>query len=365
MKAAILLAAAATMALSLSACSKGAGEAGKGTSAPLVMGPASEDLMKAARDQFKILPASWKDIPGNTATDDQVALGAMLYHDPRLSGSHAIACASCHNIGMGGGDDASTSVGHKWQEGGRNAPTVLNAVFNTAQFWDGRAKDLYEQAGGPMVNPIEMNSPKEHVAQQLQSIPGYAALFAKAFPGDSSGITLDKAQKAIAAFESTLITPNSKFDQYLAGNASALSADQKDGLRLFMDKGCSACHNGINVGGGMYAKFGVVAAPDAKYRPAADKGREAVTHQTSDEYSFKVPTLRNITLTAPYFHTGSVWDLKEAVRVMGKAQVGQDLSDADVAKITAFLESLKGDQPQVQIPILPESGPDTSRPVRE
>jgi cytochrome c peroxidase len=356
---------AAAVALALAGCSQSGSKSDNAKSAPLTMGPATEDLMKAARGQFAILPASYKDIPGNTATDDQVALGNALFHDPRLSGSHALACAACHNIGLGGGDDASTSVGHKWQQGGRNAPTVLNAVFNMAQFWDGRAKDLYEQAGGPMVNPIEMNSPKDHVAQQLQSIPGYAALFAKAFPADKAPITLENAQRAIAAFESTLITPNAKFDQYLAGNASAMTADQKDGLRLFMDKGCAACHGGVNVGGGMYAKFGVVSAPDVKYRPAADKGRSVVTGNPADDYAFKVPTLRNITLTAPYFHTGSVWDLKEAVRVMGKVQLGQDLSDAEVAKISAFLETLKGDQPSVQIPILPESGPDTSRPVRE
>lgn len=347
----------AVLALMLAACGK-AGEGGSGVS------PASEELMKVARDQFKAIPASYKDIPGNTASDEQIKLGVMLYHDPRLSGSHALSCASCHNIGLGGGDDASFSIGHKWQQGGRNAPTVLNAVFNTAQFWDGRAKDLYEQAGGPMVNPIEMNSPKEHVAEQLKSIPGYADAFAKAFPGDKDPVSLANAQTAIAAFESTLITPNASFDQYLAGKADALNADQKAGLKLFVDKGCAACHNGMNIGGGMYAKFGVVEAPDAKYRPAGDKGREGVTHDVTDAYSFKVPTLRNITLTAPYFHTGSVWDLSEAVRVMGKAQLGQQLSDDEVSKIVAFLGSLKGDQPKVEVPILPPSGPQTTRPER-
>ncbi|MDE2435721.1 MAG: cytochrome-c peroxidase [Sphingomonadales bacterium] len=349
---------AAALALALVACGKQDKTGGSTTT------PASEELMKTARGQFKVIPASWKDIPGTTATDDQIALGAMLYHDPRLSGSHALSCASCHNIGLGGGDDASTSIGHKWQQGGRNAPTVLNAVFNTAQFWDGRAKDLYEQAGGPMVNPIEMNSPKEHVAEQLKSIPGYAPLFAKAFPGAGDPVSIENAQKAIAAFETTLITPNAPFDQYLNGKADALTADQKAGLKLFIGKGCAACHNGINVGGGMYAKFGVMEAPGDKYRPAGDKGREGVTHNVSDEFAFKVPTLRNITLTAPYFHTGSVWDLSEAVRVMGKAQLGQQLSDDEVTKIVSFLGALQGDQPKVVVPILPASGPQTTRPVR-
>lgn len=345
----------AALALLAAACSQGE----KGATAA-----SSDPLIAAAQQQFKAIPASYKDIPGNQASEALIALGQMLYHDPRLSGSHALSCASCHNIGLGGGDDAATSVGHNFQQGGRNAPTVLNATFNFAQFWDGRAKDLFEQAGGPMVNPIEMNSPKEHVAEQLRSIPGYAKAFADAFPGQAAPITLENVQKAIAAFETTLITPNAPFDQFLGGKADALNAEQKAGLKLFMDKGCVACHNGTNIGGGMYAKFGVVADPGEKYRPAADKGRMAVTKDPADEFSFKVPTLRNVTLTAPYFHTGSVWDLKEAVRVMGKAQLGQDLSPQDVDQITAFLGSLQGDQPKVTIPILPPSGPDTTRPVR-
>lgn len=351
--------AAVTLALGLTACSGGTKDKAQGQST------ADDPLLASAQQQFKAIPASYKDIPGNQANDAMVALGAMLYHDPRLSGSHALSCASCHNIGLGGGDDAATSVGHNFKQGGRNAPTVLNATFNFAQFWDGRAKDLFEQAGGPVVNPIEMNSPKEHVAEQLKSIPGYAKAFADAFPGQPDPITLDNVQKAIAAFESTLITPNAPFDQFLGGKLDAMTAEQKDGLKLFLDKGCAACHNGINVGGGMYAKFGVAADPGPVYRPVADKGRMAVTKDSADEYSFKVPTLRNVTLTAPYFHTGSVWDLREAVKVMGKAQLGQDLTQPEVDKIVAFLGALQGDQPKVQVPILPPSGPDTTRPVRD
>jgi len=353
-----LLIGAAALALMTAACGKQS-EGGSAT-----VGPASEELMKLARDQFKALPASYKDLPDDAVSEDLIALGAMLYHDPRLSGSHALSCASCHNVGLGGGDNASTSIGHNWQQGGRNAPTVLNATLNFSQFWDGRAKDLVEQAGGPVVNPIEMNSPKEHIVEQVKSIPGYADAFAKAFPGQQEPITLGNIQLAIAAFERTLITPNAPFDQYLNGKADALTPVQKEGLKLFMDTGCASCHNGMNMGGGMYAKFGLASDPGTVHRPVADKGRMKVTGDAADEYSFKVPTLRNIALTAPYFHAGTSWDLREAVKVMAKAQLGKDLSDADADKIVAFLGALTGDQPKVQVPILPASGPLTTRPVR-
>ena len=243
-----------------------------------------------------------------------------------------------------------------------DAPTVLNAVFNTAQFWDGRAKDLEQQAGGPIVNPIEMGSPEAHVAEQLKGIPGYREYFAKAFPGEADPVTLANTQKAIAVFEATLITPNSPFDRFLGGKPDALSPKQRAGLALFMDKGCSSCHNGINVGGGMYAPFGVVEKPGAELLPPNDKGRFVVTKTPSDEYVFKVPTLRNIALTAPYFHTGKAWDLRQAVAVMGTSQLGTQLTDDEIDKITAFLDSLTGEQPKVAYPILPPSVATTPRP---
>lgn len=323
---------------------------------------AQDDLMAAAQKQFKPIPMTPPDLPGNAATPAKVELGKMLYFDPRLSASHAISCSSCHNIGLGGADAEPTSIGHRWQHGGRNAPTVLNAVFNTAQFWDGRAKDLEQQAGGPMVNPVEMASPKAHVAEQLNGIPGYRDAFAKAFPDVPDPITLANAQKAIAVFEATLITPNAPFDRFLRGDANALSAQQKAGLALFMHKGCANCHNGINVGGGMYAPFGVVEKPGADLLPPNDKGRFMVTHTASDEYVFKVPTLRNIALTAPYFHTGKAWDLRQVVAVMGNVQLGAKLTDDEVGKITAFLGSLTGEQPRVTYPILPPSVGSTPRP---
>ncbi len=323
---------------------------------------AADALMTAAQAQFKPIPATAPELPGNPATPAKLLLGKMLFFDPRLSASHAISCNSCHNIGLGGVDVQETSIGHRWQRGGRNAPTVFNAVFNTAQFWDGRAKDLEAQAGGPMVNPVEMASPSAHVVEQLAATPGYVSAFQSAFPGTTNPVTLDNTQRAIAIFEATLITPNAPFDKYLKGDAAGLSAIQKSGLKLFMDKGCAACHNGINVGGGRYAPFGVVEKPGAAFLPPDDKGRFMVTKTVSDEYVFKVPTLRNIALTAPYFHTGKAWDLRQAVAVMGSSQLGAQLTEDEITKVTAFLESLTGDIPTVVYPALPPGVATTPHP---
>ncbi|MGA8278205.1 MAG: cytochrome-c peroxidase [Rhodanobacteraceae bacterium] len=319
-------------------------------------------LLKQAQALFKPIPAQPPTLPGNAATPAKVALGKMLYFEPRLSESHSISCNSCHMIGMGGVDLQETSLGHRWQHGGRNAPTVYNAVFDVAQFWDGRAKDLEQQAGGPLVNPVEMDTTEAHVVEQLKGIPGYAPVFSKAFPGEADPITFANVRKAIAVFEATLITPNAPFDRYLDGNAKALDSGQLQGLSLFVNKGCIACHNGINIGGGMYAPFGVVERPGADILPLGDKGRFAVTKTVSDEYVFRVPSLRNVTLTAPYFHTGKVWDLRQAVAIMGTSQLGAQLTDDEIDKITQFLGSLSGEQPKVTLPILPPSVTETSRP---
>lgn len=323
---------------------------------------AADDLMTSAQGRFKPIPQSPPSLAGNPATPAKLLLGKMLYFDPRLSASHAISCNSCHNIGLGGADAEETSIGHRWQRGGRNAPTVLNAVFNTAQFWDGRAKDLEAQAGGPVVNPIEMASPQAHVAEQLAAIPGYVDAFKAAFPGAGNPVSLENAQKAIAIFEATLITPNAPFDRYLKGDSAALSNTQKEGLRVFMNKGCAACHNGINLGGGMYAPFGAVEKPGADLLPPNDKGRFTVTKTATDEYVFKVPTLRNIALTAPYFHTGRAWDLRQAVAVMGTSQLGTELTSQEIDEVVAFLGSLTGDQPKLEYPMLPPDVATTPRP---
>lgn len=329
-------------------------------SAPVLAG---EDLLARSRQVFDPIPSTAPELPGNPATPAKVELGKELYFEPRLSSSHAISCSSCHNLGLGGADAQATSIGHHWQRGGRNAPTVLNAVFNLAQFWDGRAKDLEEQAGGPVVNPIEMASQKADAVDLLKAIPGYREVFAVAFPGEAEPITLANAQKAIAVFEATLITPNAPFDRYLKGETAALAPIEKEGLALFLDKGCAGCHNGVNIGGGMYAKFGLALKPGVEFLPPEDKGRAKITKADEDEYLFKVPTLRNIALTAPYFHTGKEWDLRKAVALMGATQVGEQLSDEDVDKIMAFLGSLTGDQPKVTYPTLPPNSAATPQPA--
>jgi cytochrome c peroxidase len=319
-------------------------------------------LMKQAQGLFKPIPASPPALPGNPASPAKLALGKALYFDPRLSESHAISCNSCHMVGMGGVDLQETSLGHRWQHGGRNAPTVYNAVFDTAQFWDGRAKDLEQQAGGPLVNPVEMDTTEAHVVEQLSGIPGYETLFSQAFPAEKAPITFENVRKAIAIFEATLITPDAPFDLYLRGNEKALDSAQKDGLSLFITKGCAGCHNGVNVGGDKYAPFGVVERPGAQILPSDDKGRFAVTKTVSDEYVFRVPPLRNVALTAPYFHSGKVWSLRQAIAVMSSSQLGMTLSDDEVNKVAAFLDALTGRQPVVTLPILPPSVATTPQP---
>lgn len=202
---------------------------------------AQADALQQAQALFKPIPAQPPELPGNPATPEKVALGRMLYFEPRLSESHAISCNTCHMIGMGGVDLQETSLGHRWQRGGRNAPTVYNAVFDVAQFWDGRAADLEQQAGGPLVNPVEMDTTEAHVAEQLKAIPGYAPLFAQAF-GGGDAISFENVRRAIALFEATLITPGAPFDRYLQGDAGALDATQARGLALFVNKGCASCH---------------------------------------------------------------------------------------------------------------------------
>lgn len=316
----------------------------------------------ALRDEATALFETIPRQPEPAPEPAQVELGKMLFFEPRLSEGHNISCNTCHNLGTGGADLASVSLGHRWQKGGRNSPTVLNSVYNTAQFWDGRAADLAAQAGGPMVNPVEMGSNPEHVVQMLRGIPGYAPLFAEGFPDAAEAVSFENATAAIAAFEQTLITPNAPFDRWLDGDDSAMTDAQKEGLQLFVDNGCAACHAGRNFGGDSYQPFGLVEKPGWAILPPGDKGRFAVTKSAGDEYVFKVPTLRNIALTPPYFHSGAVWDLKTATQVMATAQLGADVTDNDAERIVAFLESLTGDQPEVVYPMLPPSTAETPRP---
>ncbi|HSA78003.1 MAG TPA: cytochrome-c peroxidase [Nitrospirota bacterium] len=322
---------------------------------------ADDDLMKRAQARFKPIPKTVAEMKGKSFTPQKMELGKMLYFEPRLSSSALISCNTCHNVGMGGADFQETSIGHRWQKGPRNAPTVLNSVFNIAQFWDGRAEDLKQQAKGPVQASVEMNNTPELAIKTLKSMPEYVALFKKAFTGQADPVTFDNMAEAIEAFEATLLTPDSPFDRYLEGNKDALNEAQKEGLKLFMDKGCVTCHGGINMGGEAYFPFGLVEKPKAEII-AGDTGRYKITHSKSDEYVFKAPSLRNIELTLPYFHSGKVWDLKEAMKVMGVAQLGTLLTDEEANKIGSFLKTTTGVQPKVEYPILPAPTEQTPKP---
>ncbi|WP_166642459.1 cytochrome-c peroxidase [Methylocaldum gracile] len=326
---------------------------------------AAEELMQRAQALFKPIPTEPPPIRNTVVTPERIELGKMLYFDPRLSRSWMISCNSCHNLALGGVDLEQTSIGHGWQKGPRNAPTVLNSVFNIAQFWDGRAADLQTQAKGPLQASVEMNNTPERLEKTLNTIPGYVERFKQAFPNEPNPVSFDNLAKAIEAFEATLITPNSKFDRYLKGDDKALNDGEKQGLALFMDKGCSNCHNGINIGGNGYFPFGVVEKPGAEILPLKDKGRFTVTNTASDEYVFKVPSLRNIVLTPPYFHSGQVWDLRQAVAIMGTAQLGAKLTDPEIDSVTTFLRTLTGDQPKIELTHLPPHTKDTPLPIVE
>jgi cytochrome c peroxidase len=318
-----------------------------------------QKIQKQAQAVFKPLPETMPASEANPTTAEKVQLGKKLYYDPRLSLSGVISCNTCHNLATYGSDNVETSLGHNFQTGGRNAPTVLNAGTHIAQFWDGREPDLEGQAKGPVLNPLEMAMPdSELVIQRLNSIPEYREEFALVFKGDEP-VNYDNVANAIAAFERTLVTP-SRFDDYLNGNNDALTQKEKEGLQLFMTKACITCHNGGGVGGSMYQKFGVV----KPYKNQEDLGRYKITNKEADKYVFKVPSLRNITRTYPYFHDGQVWDIREAVYIMGESQLGMQLSDEEISNIVIFLDSLTGEIPEdaLKLPVLPPSTAETSKP---
>ena len=286
-----------------------------------------------------------------------VELGKKLFFDPRLSKSGFISCNSCHNLSMGGTDNLKTSIGDRWQQGPINSPTVLNARLNVAQFWDGRAKNLQEQAGGPIANPKEMGFTHELAVDVLRSIPQYVNEFNKVF--GSRTVDIGKVTTAIAAFEDTLVTPDSRFDQWLKGNKKALTAQELRGYQTFKTSGCVACHNGPNAGGASFQKMGVV----EPYKTTnAAEGRVGVTGKDADRFLFKVPTLRNVELTYPYFHDGEAATLGQAVEVMGRLQLGKKFSEQEISDVVSFLKTLTGKQPDFKLPILPPSTDSTPRP---
>ena len=287
-----------------------------------------------------------------------VELGKKLYFDPRLSKSGFISCNSCHNLSMGGTDNLKTSIGHNWQQGPINAPTVLNSSMNVAQFWDGRAADLKEQAGGPIANPGEMAFTHTLALEVLESIPAYVTEFTQVFGPDC--INIDQVTEAIAEFEKTLVTPNSRFDQWLLGDTSAITSEELAGYQLFKNSGCVACHMGPALGGTSFQKMGLVAPYETENTA---QGLAAVTGKDADRFRFKVPTLRNVELTYPYFHDGEADTLSEAVDIMGRLQLGRKFEQTDIDKIVAFLKTLTGEQPSFVLPELPPSTDKTPRPA--
>jgi cytochrome c peroxidase len=291
--------------------------------------------------------------PDNPITREKIELGRMLYFDTRLSRNRNVSCNSCHDLATYGVDHTAVSVGDKGQKGNRNAPTVYNAAAHVAQFWDGRASDVEEQAKGPVLNPIEMamSSPEE-VEGLLQGIPGYVAAFHAAFPGEMQPVTFDNMGKAIAAFERVLVTP-SRWDRFLSGDTSALTNDERLGFTAFRQAGCAMCHNGPTIGATSFQQLGL-----AKPWPEAnDQGRFEVTGNESDRMVFKVPSLRNVEMTAPYFHNGSVKTLEEAIRMMGEHQLGRQLTPETIANIATWLRTLTGELP-AELITPPELPPD-------
>ncbi|WP_305862829.1 cytochrome-c peroxidase [Helicobacter cholecystus] len=327
----------------------------------------SNDLLKEAKDaglsampqgkQLKSLQITKIKDMGVKAekllTKDQIELGKMLYFDPRISSSNLISCNTCHNLALGGADLVPTAIGHRWRANpsALNSPTTYNSLFNDVQFWDGRAHNLGEQAQGPIQSDVEMSAPPALVVEKITSIPGYVDAFKKAY-GKDVKIDFKLITDTIAIFESTLNTP-SRYDEFMNGNLKALNAKEQEGLKLFLDKGCVSCHSGVNLGGGMQP-FGV-AQPYKFANIGGFKGDK--------DGLVKVPTLRNIAETMPYFHNGQFWDLKDAIKEMGSIQLGIDISDEEAEKIQTFLQSLTGTKPQIVYPILPVNSDKTPKPT--
>ena len=322
-------------------------------------------LLERAQATFKPLPDLAEMQKVRPFTEEQVKLGQQLWYENRLSKGNTVSCNSCHNLATAGVDNMPTSAGHKSQFGARNPPTALNAALLGSQFWDGRAADVEEQAGGPLLNPVEMaNATEADAAAKIAGIPEYQEKFKAAFPEDGA-VSFKNITAALGAFERTLLTPT-RWDDYLKGNVSALSEQERKGVRAFMDNGCMSCHSGVNLGGTMFQKFGLVDGPYWKHidDPKHDKGRADVTKKAEDEFFFRVPGLRNVERTYPYFHNGSVWELDKAVNIMAKAQLGKTLAPEDTENIVAFLKALSGNVPESArtMPELPVSTDVKSRP---
>jgi len=327
--------------------------------APPVDDSQARALAERARAALGVLPSD-AETPDRPLTKARIDLGRMLYYEKRISRNQDISCNACHPLDRYGVDNEPTSRGHMGQRGDRNAPSVYNAALHFAQFWDGRAADVEDQAKEQILDPVGMAMPADtDVLGVLRSIPDYPGLFAAAFPESSrDAIAYDHVGLALGAFERRLITP-APFDDFLDGDYAALSEDAQKGLELFLDVGCITCHHGPNIGGDMFQKLGLVEPYET-----GDTGRQALTGREADAYFFKVPSLRNVTETGPYLHDGSIGTLDQAVRLMAKHQLGKRLDDEQVRLLMAFLQSLTGriDEGYVARPTLPESGPETPMP---
>lgn len=318
--------------------------------ASVLSGPVMADpLRDAAKEFFPPLPSSIPEPGGQAVTPEQIALGRSLFHDPRLSASGTMSCNSCHNLAEGGDDGLPTWVGQDGQPGLRNTPTILNSVLNPVHFWDGREADIALQADGPRLAGLAlMNTPEAAVAA-LKAIPERLAGFAAAFPDEADPVTLRNLDRAILAYEATLLTP-APFDAWLEGDDAALTAEAKEGLRLFIDKGCAFCHYGPNLGGDGYYPLGLVEKPEADVLSSDEAERFAVAEGDAEDFVFRTAPLRNIALTAPYFHSGKISDLGVAVDIMATRQLGWSLAEGETARIVDFLESLTGTLPEGALP---------------
>jgi len=330
-------------------------------------GPETSSVKTVTVDpvKLKMFQPVAESVPSSTnqITEEKVSLGRMLYYEPRLSKSQEISCNSCHMLDKYGVDGQPTSDGHKGQKGDRNSPTVYNAAGHFVQFWDGRAADVEEQAKGPVMNPVEMAMPSEkQVLAVLKSMPEYVDAFKRAFPGEKDPISYENMAKAIGAFERKLVTP-SRWDKFLRGDSQALTNEEKAGFNVYMETGCQACHAGTYIGGSMYQKLGLT----KPYPDTSDPGREKVTKNEADLMVFKVPGLRNIAQTKPYYHNGKVATLEQAVSGMAEYQLGKNLDDGQVRSIITWLNALTGEIPAeyVKMPVLPRATSKTPKPDLE
>ena len=308
-------------------------------------GAVASDTLAEYMDFFEPLPYLPPIPANNTMTPEKIELGKMLFFEPRISASGVISCATCHNPALGWADRIPRAVGHGGQVGERNTPTVLNSGFLESQFWDGREPDLEGQALGPIQADIEMNMTLAEAIERLKEFDIYREHFAAAFPDDPDPINPGNVALSIATFERTLNTPNSPLDRFLRGDVQAMSENQIEGMKLFVDAGCVACHNGPALTDSNFHRFEL---PGSR-----DEGRFLVTGDEADRFAFRTPTLRNVAVTYPYFNNGSVETLHDAVQLMGQQMLGQDFTDAELDSLVDFMHALTGEMPRVEIPALP------------